>query len=112
MPRARRMEGAMGTEDGIEALLQRAGTESFRRGVDWALERVKDLPKVTTGWFNQSDAAAYVRMSRPRFNLACRAGRGPKCVTYGRAQWRTKAAWLDEWVMSGGAGENGDAPAA
>lgn len=56
---------------------------------------------VAVEYINQQSAAHYCGYSEQFFNKVCRAGNGPRHVMVG-TRWRSRRAWLDQWMESGG----------
>jgi hypothetical protein len=65
------------------------------------IEAIRRGDIVVTEYINQQSAARYCGYSEQFFNKVCRAGNGPRHVMVG-TRWRTRRAWLDQWMESGG----------
>ncbi len=65
------------------------------------IEAVSHGDIVFTEYLNQQNAARYCGYSKQFFNKVCRTGNGPQHVKLG-TRWRTRRAWLDQWMVSGG----------
>jgi hypothetical protein len=74
---------------------------SSRRVASEVIEAIRRGDIVIAEYLNQHNAARYCGYSEQFFNKVCRAGNGPRHVKLG-TRWRTRRAWLDQWMEAGG----------
>jgi hypothetical protein len=92
----------MSTEqDTITKIAREAGVASARIVASEVIEAIRRGDIVVAEYFNQKTAARYCGFSKQFFNKVCRAGNGPRHLIVG-TRWRTRRAWLEEWMEAGG----------
>jgi hypothetical protein len=77
------------------------GVVSPLRIASEVIEAISRGDIVVPEYINQRNAARYCGYSEQFFNKVCRTGNGPRHVKVG-ARWRTRRAWLDQWMEAGG----------